>query len=152
MATAGKLYGKDLVFKIDSAGTTSGSTEVDISTWVMSVDGLPGERDMADVTCGGSPSAHQWLLGLPNAEITLECLFDQTTGSAWDVLCSTGYGYKLDTHTRSFTFQPAGGTTGYPSFTGECRVKSVTLPAKPLEPLTFSASLVLDSTFTVTHA
>lgn len=149
MATAGKKYGSDLVFTIDSAGTTSGSTEVDISTWVMSVDGLPGEREMADVTCGGGATVHQWLVGMKSAEIGLECLFDQTDGSAYDVLCSTDYGFHLDTTTRTFSYGPAGNTAGYPKFTGECLVKSVTVPAKPLEPITFSVSLVLSSTLSV---
>jgi hypothetical protein len=149
MATALKKFGADLVFTIDSAGSATASTEVDISAWVMSVDGLPGDREMADVTCGGGAKAHQWLVGMKAADISLECLFDQTDGSAYDVFCSTDYGYHLDTASRTFSYGPAGNTAGYPKFTGECKVKSVTVPAKPLEPITFSVSLVLDSTLSV---
>ena len=152
MARAGKQFGNNLCFKIDPVGTTAASTICDISDHVLSVDGLPGEREMADVTCGGGSVAHAWLPGMVGADITLECLFDQTTGTAWDCFLSTAYMYTADTHSRSFEYYPAGATTGYPKFSGECRVKSVTVPAKPLEPITFSVSLVLDSTLTITTA
>ena len=143
MGTVGKIFGKDLSFTLDS---TCGGTPVDISAWVMSVDGLPGEREMADVTCGGGAVAHAFLLGLQNANITLSCLFDQTTDSAYDTVC----GYMSDTGARSFVYCAAGTCSGYPAVTGECVIKSVNLPAKPLEALTFTVNLVVSSTLTVT--
>ena len=142
MATVGKAFGKNLSFTLDS---TCGGTPVDISTWVMSVDGLPGEREMADVTCGGGAVAHAYLMGLQNADISLVCLMDQTTDSAYDTVC----GYMDDTGARSFVFCPAGTSAGYPWIGGECRIKSVILPAKPLEALTFTVNLVLDSTLSI---
>lgn len=101
---------------------------------------------MADVTCGGGAVAHQHLAGVHSeTDITLACLFDQTSGSAYDTLS----GYMSDTHSRSFTYQPAGASTDFPYITGECMVKNLVLPAKPLEALTFTVNLVLDSTLTV---
>jgi len=145
--TAGKSFGHDLAFHITSVGnsTIALTDAVDISKWVMSVDGLPGERDMADVTCGGGAETHQWLAGLMNAEVTLECLFDQTTGSAYD----TFSGWMSDTSHRHFYYAPAGVTAGYPKFYGAAMVKSVTLGAKPLEPLAMQVSMVIDSTLAV---
>jgi len=141
--TVGKSYGNNLEFALDS---TSGGSLTYIGDWVMSVDGLPGEREMADVTCGGGSNSHAYLAGMQNGEITLQCLFDQTTDSAYDTLS----GFMDDTGSRTFVFFPATTASGAPKMTGECRVKNVVLPAKPLEPLTFSATLVLDSTITVT--
>jgi hypothetical protein len=142
MAQAGKKFGKDMVFTLDSS---CGGSPVDISTWIMSVDGLPGEREMADVTCGGAPNSHQYLLGLQSADITLQALFDQSTDSAYDTVC----GFMDDTGARTFAYYPASTASGYPKIYGECRIKSVVLPAKPLEPLTFQISLVADSTISV---
>ena len=141
--TVGKQFGNSLEFGLDS---TCGGTIVYIGDWVMSVDGLPGEREMADVTCGGGSNSHAYLAGMQNAEITLQCLFDQTTDSAYDTVS----GFMTDTGARSFEFYPATTASGAPTITGECRIKNVVLPAKPLEPLTFSVTLALDSTVTVT--
>jgi hypothetical protein len=148
MATALKSFGNNLDFRICCADSSGNSTAnwKDISDWVMSVDGLPGEREMADVTCGGGSVAHAWLPGMMGADITLECLFDQTTGSAYDVLS----GYTGDTYHRHWAYYPAGQSSGYPMMHGACWVKSITLGSKPLEPLMMSVSLVLDSTITVT--
>ena len=133
---AGKSFGHDLAFHITSVGnsTIALTDAVDISRW-----------DMADVTCGGGAETHQWLAGLMNAEVTLECLFDQTTGSAYD----TFSGWMSDTGHRHFYYAPAGVTAGYPKFYGAAMVKSVTLGAKPLEPLTMQVSMVIDSTLAV---
>lgn len=146
MATAGKTFGNKLDFRISPGTADSTSTWVDISDWVMSVDGLPGEREMADVTCGGGATVHQWLVGMQSAEIGLECLFDQSTGSAYDVLS----GFGSDTAHRHWCYYPAGASSGYPMMHGQCLVKSFVVNAKPLEPITISVSLVLDSTITVT--
>jgi hypothetical protein len=73
-------------------------------------------------------------------------LFDQSTGSAYDVLS----GYTGDTHHRHWAYYPAGATTDYPMMHGACFVKSLVVGAKPLEPLAMSVSLVLDSTMTIT--
>ena len=148
MAQAGKKFGKDLDFRICCADSSGNSTSnwKDISDWVQSIEGLPGEREMADVTCGGGAVAHQYLLGLQNATITVNCLFDQTTGSAYDVLSE----YMSDTYHRHFAYYAAGATTDFPMIHGACRVKNLNFSAKPLEPLTFSCELLLDSTMTVT--
>jgi hypothetical protein len=148
MAQAGKKFGKDLDFRISAAASSANSTGnwVNISAWVQSVDGLPGEREMADVTAGGGPTAHAYLLGLTNCEFSLQCLFDQTTGSAYDTLSE----FMNDTYHRHFAYYPAGATTDFPMMHGACWVKSLVLAAKPLEPLQFVCNLVGDSSMTVT--
>ena len=140
--TVGKQFGNSLQFALDSS---CGGSVVWLGDWVMSVDGLPGEREMADVTCGGGSNSHQFLAGMQNAEISLTCLFDQTTDSAYDTVC----GFMDDTGARTFEFYPATTASGAPKISGEARIKNVILPAKPLEPLTFSVVLALDSTVVV---
>ena len=147
MSQASKSFGNNLDFRI-TLGTSTASTSnwKDISDWVMSVDGLPGEREMADVTCGGGANSHQYLAGMYTAEISLSCLFDQSSGSAYDVLS----GFQTDRYHRHFAYYPAGATTDYPMIHGQCQVKSLVLTAKPLEPLSFTATIVVDSSMSVT--
>ena len=141
MALSGKKYGKDLVFKLDVQG---GATLKDISAYVKSVDGLPGENDMGDVTVGGS-TGYRWLRGLPKADISLECVFDDAVDSAYDVVKN----FRSDTTTRSFEYGPAGSTAGYVKIYGECQVKNISFPAKPADPLLITIGLVLDGADTI---
>jgi len=135
MATSGKAHGSKLVFKLDNqAGTLK-----DISSYVKSVDGLPAEIEMNDVTCGGAVG-HQWFRGLPSGDIKIECVFDDTADSAWDVIKD----FKSDTTPRSFEYGPAGSTSGYVKITGECVIKSCPLSAKSTDPLTFVINASLD--------
>jgi len=141
MATSGKAHGKSLVFKLD---TQAGASK-DISAYVRSVDGLPGEKEMGDVTAGGATGYSQ-LPGLQKADISLECVFDDTSESAYDVVKD----FLSDSDTRSFEYGPAGSTSGYAKVTGECRIKKVSLPAKVTDPLIFTIDLVVDGAITIT--
>lgn len=140
MTTSGKAHGKNLVFKLD---TQAGDLK-DISAYVRSVDGLPGEVELGDVTAG-SASGYSYLPGLQKATITLECVFDDSTDAAWDVVND----FMSDTDTRSFEYGPAGSTSGYAKVDGECRIQKVSLPAKVTEPNLFTIELLVDGAITV---
>ena len=138
---SGKSYGNALVFKLD----IHGGALTDISAYVKSVDGLPGEKDMGDVTTGGS-TGYKWLPGLPKADFSIEAVFDDTATSAYDLVKT----FSADTATRTFEFGPAGSAAGYVKITGECRIKKVSLPAKATDPLIFTTDFVLDGAISVT--
>lgn len=140
MATSGKAHGKDLVFKLD----TQGGSLKDISAYVQSVDGLPGEKELGDVTAGGA-SGYAHLPGLQKGTITLTCVFDDAADSAYDVVKD----FLSDTDTRSFEYGPAGSTSGYAKISGECRISKVNLPAKVTDPNIFTVELPIDGTITV---
>jgi hypothetical protein len=140
MALSGKAHGKDLVFKLD---TQAGSLK-DISAYVKGVDGLPGEKDMGDVTTGGS-SGYKNLPGLQKADFSIECVFDDAVDSAYDVVKD----FMSDVNARSFEYGPAGLTSGYAKLNRECRIKKVTFPAKVTDPLTFTVDLALDDALTI---
>jgi len=140
MATSGKAHGKALVFKLDNqAGTLT-----DISAYVKSVDGLPGEVEMGDVTVGGS-AGYKYYPGLQKADFSIECVFDDTANSAYDLVKN----FMSDTNTRSFEFGPAGNTSGFAKILGECRIKKVSLPAKVTDILTFTVDMSLDNDLTI---
>jgi len=140
MALSGKVYGKNLAFKLD----TQGGVLKDISSYVKSVDGLPGEVDMGDVTTGGS-TGYKYLPGLGKADFSLECVFDDAADSAYDVIKN----FMSDTATRSFEFYPAGTTAGYVKINGECRIKKVSLPVKVTDPVIFTIEASVDGAITI---
>ena len=140
MALSGKAHGKALAFWLD----TQGDVLKDISGYVKSVDGLPGEVEMGDVTVGGS-SGYKYFPGLQKADFSLECVFDDAVDSAYDVVKN----FMADTATRSFEFYPAGKTTGYIKVSGECRIKKVSLPAKVTDVLTFTIEASVDGAITI---
>jgi len=141
MATSGKAHGKNLVFQLD----TQAGVLKDISAYVKSVSGLPGEVELGDVTTGGS-SGYKQYPGLQKASISLECVFDDATDSAYDVVKD----FMSDSNTRSFEYGPAGSTSDYVKMTGECRVSKVGFPAKATDQLTLTIDLVLDDALTIT--
>ena len=140
MATSGKGTGKDLYFALDNQS----GTLKDISAYVRSVDGLPGEVELQDVTAGGA-SGYSNVPGLERAEITIECVFDDASDSAYDVVKD----FMSDSSTRSFEFGPAGNTSGYAKVSGECWIRRVNLPAKVVEAIIFTVTLVVDGAITI---
>jgi len=152
MANSPAKFGQDFVFKVSPTGTSTASAgNVDnISRHVMSVDGLPGGREKSDVTCGGGAVAREWLVGMLTGDISLVCLFDQTTAksakSAWITFATASVG---DTYPRFFEYAPAGETAGYPKVKGRMRVSEVVFNAKPMEPLQFNVSAALETSITV---
>ncbi len=146
MATKGKSSGKDLVFKLDIQNTAplTGASKT-ISAYVKSVDGLPGDMEMGDVTAGGGATGYSYFPVFGKADFSLTCVFDDTADSAWDVVKT----YLSDVYTRSFEFGPTGSTSGYVKITGECRIKKVGLPVKVNEVMIFTVDLVVDGAVTI---
>jgi len=140
MALSGKKYGNALVVKLD----TQAGVLKDISAFVKSVDGLPAEHDMGDVTTGGS-LGYKWLRGLPKATVTLECVLDDAADSAYDVVKS----FKTDTATRSIEYGPTGSTAGYMKITCELDIVDVKINAKTTDPLMFTIKANLSGADTV---
>ena len=140
MATSGKSHGKNLVFQLD----TQSGTLKDISGWVESVDGLPPEVEMDQYACGGA-SGYSGIPGLQKGDIKIECIFDDTTNSAWDIVKD----YLSDSDTRSFELGPAGSTSGYAKISGELRIKKVGLPVKSTAGLRFTIDAMLDGACTI---
>lgn len=135
-------HGKDAIFKIDD----SGGTLRDISAHVNSVSGLPGGRNLGDVTAFGD-GGERSIPGLASASITVQGWLDTaaTTGS-YTVL----NGLRTTTATSSIEYGPIGSTSGYPKYTAEVWLESLTFDATVAGPTPFSATLKLDNTVTAT--
>lgn len=130
--------GKDAVFKLDN----SAGTLVDLSTYVDSVDGLPGSVDMQDVTTFGATGKRVYP-GLKDGQIRVTGVYETAVHTHFSGI----FGLAA---TQTFEFGPEGGTAGKPKITGECRVAEYTAPVQVGDVLKWSATLQLDGAVTFT--
>ncbi len=130
--------GVNQVFKLDN----SAGALVDLSQYITSVDGLPGEADLQDVTTFGA-AGRRWLPGLRAAEITVE--------GVWDAAVDAHFGALVGhANTQTFEYGPEGGAAGKVKYTGECRVAEYSASGGVGEPVSWSARLVVDGGVTRT--
>ncbi len=135
-------HGKNAVFKIDD----SGGTLRDISPHVHAVSGLPGGRNLGDVTAFGD-GGERSMPGLASASFTVTGFADSTatTGSL-----AVLQGLRTTSATASFEYSPAGTGTGMVKTAGECWLETLTFDAEVTGPVPFSASFKLDGVTTDT--
>jgi hypothetical protein len=112
------VHGKSAVFKLDD----SGGTLRDLSAYLNDV-GFPRNIDTAETTTFGvSGSSKTYIVGLNDASISINGLFDAT---------ADGYlaGVLGQSATLSFEYGPAGSTAGNVKYTGECIMTSYEVSA-----------------------
>ena len=98
-------HGKSTNFSLDDTGGTSR----DISDVLVSVD-FPEIVETAETTAFGATS-NSYIVGLRDATISVSGIWDSTVD---------GYIIGTEPATRTFIFGPAGSTSGYVKYTGEC--------------------------------
>lgn len=137
-----RFHGKDAHFSIDD----SGGTLRDITRHVRSVNGLPGARQLSDVTAMGDEGTRS-IPGLANVTFTVSGVFDTTaTTGSYTVL----NGLRTTTSTSTFEYGPAGSTGGAPKLTGECWMTEFTVDTSHTDAIPFSATFQVDGTVTAT--
>ena len=118
------VHGKSTFFSIDDTG---GSVR-DISDTLTSVD-FPETIDTAETTAFGATSK-SYIVGLRDATISVSGLWDATVD---------GYFIGTEPATRSFVFGPAGNTSGYVKYSGECILTSYSVSSPVADVDTYSA-------------
>ena len=118
------VHGKSTFFSIDDTG----GTVRDISDTLTSVD-FPETIDTAETTAFGATSK-SYIVGLRDATISVSGLWDATVD---------GYFIGTEPATRSFVFGPAGNTSGYVKYSGECILTSYSVSSPVADVDTFSA-------------
>ncbi|MCK5640572.1 MAG: hypothetical protein KAJ19_07240 [Gammaproteobacteria bacterium] len=91
----------------------------DMSAYVVSVNGLPGPRELNDATTLGD-SSRVWHPTLQNAVITLEVLWDETTDTGPDDVFGD---LREHTAATAFEYGPRGNTATYEKYSGSCWVR-----------------------------
>ena len=134
------VHGKNAVFKIDdSVGTLR-----TLTSYVEEVKGLPGGRELSEVTAFGDGGAKN-IPGLQNVEFSISGHFDSTATTGPNAVLNS---LRTATATASFEYGPEGGSTGNTKFSGECWLTEYTVDASVKEKVSFEASFQVDGTVT----
>jgi len=120
------VHGKTTNFSLDD---TSGTSR-DLSNTLTSVD-FPETIDTAETSAFGSTSK-SYIVGLRDASISVSGLWDATVD---------GYFIGTEPATRTFIFGPAGSTSGYVKYTGECIMTNYSVSNPVGDVVTYSVDL-----------
>ena len=120
------VHGKSTNFSLDDTGGTSR----DLSDSLTSVD-FPETIDTAETTAFGATSK-SYIVGLRDATISISGLWDATVD---------GYIIGTEPATRTFIFGPAGSTSGYVKYTGECILTNYAVSNPVGDVVTYSIDL-----------
>lgn len=126
-------HGMNAVIKIDD----SGGTLRDLSAFVNSVEGLPGEGEVSETTTfatGVVPKT--FIRGNTTSTFTIAGFYDSTATTGPDVVLS---GLRTSAATATFEYGPEGGTTGKVRYTGEALLTRYTTSAPVGDAVSFTA-------------
>ena len=119
-------HGKATHFELDDTG----GTRRDVSNVLVSVD-FPEIVETAETTAFGATSK-SYIVGLRDATISVSGIWDSTVD---------GYIIGTEPATRTFIFGPAGNTSGYVKYTGECILTNYSVSSPVGAVVTFSLDL-----------
>lgn len=127
---------KDSVFQI----TDTGAQLRDLSPYILSIDGLPGVRELIEVTALGD-SGRKFIPGLENVVITLELMWSEDVSVGPDTVLG-----PLRTHTSAvaWDFGPEGKVNPDIKYSGNCWVRNFTAPVRMGDKVMARAELQVD--------
>ena len=113
---------QESAFLIDD---TSGDSR-DLSPYIVSIDGLPGPRELSDATALGS-GGRNWHPSLENSIINLELMWSDDALVGPDTVLG-----PLRTHTAAvdFNYGPEGQTSGDIKYYGTCWVRNYKITSR----------------------
>lgn len=119
--------------------TDVGGVVRDLSTYISSISGLPGEGTVEDVTTLGAPNrAKMWARSLNDAKISLKLFWDPTATTGPDAVLSP---LRTATAPVTFTYSPSGTATGNKYYTGLCLVEKVDITSEASKYTTASVDI-----------
>ncbi len=124
------------VFLLDDTA----AAQKDLSAFITDIDGLPGPRNLNEVTALGD-SGSKWIPGLENVTITISGIYDDTAVSGPDAVLG-----PLRTHTAAVDFEygPEGNVSGDTKYSGTCWVTDFTIRSSVGNRVEFSATLQVE--------
>lgn len=108
--------GKRAIFKI----TDTGSTERDLSDYLVELVGLPGQYEMVDGIAFGDEGAPHWLKGCYNGEVTARFKWSDDALVGPDLVLEA---LLQHTAATAFEYGPRGSTSGAAKYTGNIWVE-----------------------------
>lgn len=136
------VHGKDAVFSLDD----SGGTLRNIKIYLNGVSGLPGARQLSEVTAFGD-SGTKSIPSLANNQFSLTGHYDATAVTGVSTVLN---GLRTATSTATFEYGPAGSASGALKVTGECWITELTYDATVSDRVPIAASFQVDGIPTLT--
>lgn len=127
---------------VDGTGTATR----DISAYVHSLEGLPGDRELNDVTAFGD-TGRKHAISLENVKFTMEGFYENTASSGADVVL---VGLRTATSSKVFAYGPEGTASGKRKYTGVCWMSDYKLTSKVGNMIAFKAEFSVDGLTTST--
>ena len=120
----------------------TGSVQRDLSAYITDVRGLPGPRNLNEVTALGDSGA-KFIPGLEDATVALSGIFDDTATTGPDAVLG-----PLRTHGSAVDFEygPEGSGTGDVKYSGTCWVLSYELRSRVGNRVEWSAVVQVEGT------
>ena len=129
-------HGKHTHFSVDDAS----GTLRDLSSFCDSVSGLPGGRDLSEVTAFGDEGVRN-IPGLKNVSFSVSGHWDPTATTGPDAVLSS----LLDAEqTATFEYGPSGSGTGGIKYSGEAWCSSYSTDSSVSDKVSFSAEFQVD--------
>lgn len=124
---------------VDSAGTTR-----DISPHITGVDGLPGTKELIDVTAVGD-SGRSYIASLRSGGFRVEGLYDNNASTGLDVILT---GIFDMTSATQIIYAPAGNSSGATPLkrriTVNCWMRECNFPGRVGNSVAFASSFQID--------
>lgn len=122
----------------------TGAVQRDLSAYITEVRGLPGPRNLNEVTALGDSGA-RFIPGLEDVTFILAGIFDDTATSGPDAVLG-----PLRTHTSAadFKYGPKGSAVGAVKYSGTCWVASYDMRSQVGSRVEWSAVLQVEGAVT----
>ncbi len=135
-----KFNSKDSIFQI----TDTGASLRDISTHITNIDGIPGERELNEVT-GLGDAGRKWIPGLENVTITLEGVYDTTASTGPDVVLGP---LRTNASATAWDYGPEGKSSTETKYSGNCYVRRYEIISRVGDQVIWRAELQVDGVVT----
>jgi len=128
------------VFQIDDTG----STLRNLSAYINDFGGLPGPRQLSEITALGDGGT-KWHPSLENVQISLAGTYDDTASSGPDEVLGA-----LRTHSRAndFDYGPEGSSASSTKYSGTCWVSTYEIQSRVGDAVRWSATLQVEGEVT----
>lgn len=133
-----KFNSKDSVFQINDGSLRN------LSSYINSIDGVPGERELNEVTALGD-GGRKYIPGLENTVITLEGHYDDTATTGPEAVLGV---LRTDTTTRAWDYGPKGSSGGFLKYSGNCFVRRFEVTSRVGDIVMWRAELQVDGQVT----
>jgi hypothetical protein len=124
--------------------TDTGTTLRDISAYITDIGGVPGPRNLNEVTALGDTGAKH-IAGLEDVTITLSGIFDDTATTGPDAVLGP---LRTDDTARAWDYGPKGKTSGFLKYSGTMKMDGYELGTRVGNRVEWSASLKVQGVVT----